>query len=299
MTAFEVLYDLALEIQIDPRHAKLTAHHHGDRTAVEANLRRVILQTVMPDEAINSHWQKLRIFCRNYVNRAQPAVTAAQMQDLLRVVEQTHEREDDRVAALAQTAAQVLTGPRVGELTAALQQVSSPRSVEALNGLSYLEWIEARWIHWANARADDLDAAELLRDVHVLSQNKATKIGGLGLPLAANFFADMGLPAFAKPDLHVTPIVSLLVLRTGESEAFAGLIRIAKAEHALLRRQQRFAWLEDAGGLWPRFFDRLIYLIGSDNFELSGRKNKRCAPQRRDLMRDALIAAGLIHGRYQ
>lgn len=298
-TAFEILYDLAIDIQVLAQWRKLTAHHSTDRAAVEALLRRHIVQTVMPGEAIDSRWKKLRIFCRNYVNRAQPAVTDTQMQALLDVVEQTHTHDDARVAALAQTAAETFRGKRGDELAGALRQFTSEAPVPALGGLSYLDWIDSRWMHWSHQRTQDLDADALLRDIQVLSADKATKIAGIGLPLAANFFADLGLATFAKPDLHVTPIINLLVLGDGETEAFRGLIRIAKQEATQLERDPRFAWLLASGGLQPRFLDRLIYLIGSDNFQLNGVKKKRWAPERRRLMRDALLGGGLVSARYQ
>lgn len=120
----------------------------------------------------------------------------------------------------------------------------------------------------------------------------------MGLPLAANFLADIGLPVFAKPDLHVTPIINMLQLRYGERAAFRGLVEIAQTENEFLSHNRRFNWLMASGGLYPRYLDRVIYLIGSDNYNLDGVKNKRQAPKRRELMRDALLAAGLVIARY-
>ena len=86
--------------------------------------------------------------------------------------------------------------------------------------------------------------------------------------------------------------------RDEERHAFAGLIRIARIEDQVLCQDDEFGWIQAAGGLRPRFLDRLIYLIGSDNFKLDGVKNKRQAPQRRALMRQALLEKGLLDGRY-
>ena len=97
----------------------------------------------------------------------------------------------------------------------------------------------------------------------------------------------------------MTPIINLLQLRSGEEAAFRGLVKIAQAENERLSRKPEFAWIAQQGGLWPRFLDRLIYLIGSDNFRLDGRKNKQQAPKRRDMMRDALIDGGLVDARYK
>jgi hypothetical protein len=49
-----------------------------------------------------------------------------------------------------------------------------------------------------------------------------------------------------------------------------------------------FDWLAREGGLDPRHIDRLIYLIGSDNDGLGGRKKKNEAPQCRGLMTQTL-----------
>lgn len=298
-TAFEILYGLAIEIQVDHRHSRLTQHHDPDRAAVEARLRQSICQLVMSGEDIHSPWQKLRIFCRNYVNRAQPAVTDAEVLRLLAQVEQAYASDDDRFSAIAGIARRSLQGKRANELVAAIEQLTSPDAIPTLGDLSYMGWISQRWFHWADQRADRLDAEALLSDLAVISENKATRVKGMKLALAANFFADLGLGAFAKPDLHVTPIINLLQLRTGEEAAFRGVVKIAQAENERLSRKPEFAWIAQQGGLWPRFLDRLIYLIGSDNFRLDGRKNKQQAPKRRDMMRDALIDGGLVDARYK
>jgi hypothetical protein len=196
----------------------------------------------------------------------------------------------------------VLRGSRPQEIVAAVARITSPTRWPVLGRQTYLDWLDQRCIYWANQRVQDLAVESLLHDLDLLSRNPETKIPGMGLPLAANFMADMGLGAFAKPDLHVLPIVSLLQLsierRDEERHAFAGLIRIARIEDQLLCHDEKFAWVQEAGGLRPRFLDRLIYLIGSDNFKLDGVKSKRQAPQRRALMRQALLQAGLLDGRY-
>jgi hypothetical protein len=301
-TAFATLFDLAIEIQADPRLARLTHHHDPDREDVRARLQRAILQDVMPGESALNRWQRLRIFCRNHVNRAQPAVPDAVVREMLDTIEKMHSSDDDRIQALASVKASELRGSRPQEFVDAVARITSSTTWLALGQQTYLDWLDQRWIFWANQRVQDLAVEPLLQDLDLLSRNPETKIPGMGLPLAANFMADMGLRAFAKPDLHVLPIASLLQLsierREEERHAFAGLIRIARIEDQALRHKDEFAWIQEAGGLWPRFLDRLIYLIGSDNFNLDGVKNKRQAPQRRALMRQALLEAGLLDGRY-
>jgi hypothetical protein len=44
----------------------------------------------------------------------------------------------------------------------------------------------------------------------------------------------------------------------------------------------------------PRHLDRIIYLVGSDNLNLNGLKNKRHAPTRRSLIRQAFDKDGEV-----
>lgn len=298
-TAFETLYDLAVEIQVNPQYRHLTLHNDGrDRDEVETRLRQSILALTMPDEYAMSNWHKVRIFCRNLVNRAQAAVSDTEVQQLLRAVEANYESFEERVAALSETAEKTLKGRRLDEYVRAVRKMTSDQVYAELGNVTLLEWVDRRWVYWVGRSVQDLDVDELLHDIDILSVTQSTKIDGMGLPLAANFFADIGLPGFAKPDLHVTPIINLLQLRDGERSAFRGLVAIAQAENEVLTHNRRFNWLMESGGLYPRYLDRVIYLIGSDNYNLDGVKNKRQAPKRRDLMRDALITAGLVQARY-
>ncbi len=301
-SAFRVLFDLALQVRLDPALRTLTRHPATDGTVVEADLRRSILCDVMPGEAALTRWQKLRVFCLNLVNRSRPPLETEEVLALLGEIQAAHADDDDRIRALAAMTGEGRPGRRPREFFAAVRRVTLPQPLPALGHLTYLEWIEQRWLHWIGQPAHALEADALLADLDILSQHPATKIVGMGLPLAANFMADIGVPAFAKPDLHVMPIIGLLQLsidrKDEEREAFRGLVRIARAEGEEIGRDRRFAWLQDAGGLRPRHLDRLIYLVGSDNFHLDGRRNRRQAPARRALMRSALIRAGLVGGHY-
>lgn len=301
-TVFATLFDLAMALQTEPRHAHLTRHHLPDADAVRLRLQKAILQDVMPGEAATSRWQRLRIFCFNHINRAQPAVKASAIRDMLHTIEAKHPTEGERIQALAQVKAAQLQGSRPQEFIQALARILDPHPKAALGQMNYLDWLDERWTCWSAQSVQHLSVDALLQDIDLLSHNPETKIPGMGLPLAANFMADMGLGAFAKPDLHVMPIIGLLQLsidrRDEDRQAFGGLIKIAQIEDRILHGDARFEWLQAAGGLKPRFLDRLIYLIGSDNFHLDGVKNKRHAPQRRLLMRQALLQGGLLDGRY-
>lgn len=301
-SAFRVLFDLALQIRLDPELQALTRHHATDPAAVETDLRQSILCSVMPGELALTRWQKLRVFCLNLVNRSQPPLAVADVLALLQEVQAAHANDDDRIRALGAMTGDDRPGQRPQEFFSAVRRVTSPEPIPALGHLSYLDWIDQRWLHWVGQPMHALEADALLADLDVLSLHPATKLPGVGLPLAANFMADIGLPVFAKPDLHVMPIIGLLQLsierQDEERDAFRGLIRIARAEAQEIGYDRRFAWLQEAGGLKPRHLDRLIYLVGSDNFHLDGRRNKRRAPARRALMRSALIGAGLVGGQY-
>lgn len=299
LTAFETLYDLAVELQSNPSLKLFTLHHCPDKAIVEVRLQRAILHTVMTDESVHSKWGKARIFCRNYVNRAQGVVTPHQMVSLLTTVEKSHPSEEERLAALASTAAATFDAKRKKELVFALEKITSREKLPSLNHQTYLDWVENRWTYWIDQQVDSIDVDELLKDLQVLYLDTPTKIPGIGLPLAANFFADMGVTMFVKPDLHVTPIANMLTLTDGEVEAFRGLVNIAKSEREKLRKNSKFHWLNEQGGLYPRHLDRLIYMIGSDNFLLNSQQSKRYAPNRRQLMRNSLISGGLVSATYQ
>jgi hypothetical protein len=297
-TVFEILYDLAIELQSNPSFKALTHHHNPDKASVESRLRNGICQILMMGESVDSKWGKTRIFCRNYVNRAQAVITPKQMLSLLSTVENLHPTEDERLAALANTAAATFDVKRKNELVLALEMVTSNEKIPSLNHQTYLEWIEDRWFYWVNQQVQALDSEELLSDLRVLYFNIKTKIPGMGLPLAANFFADMGVTVFVKPDLHVTPIANMLTLSAGEVDAFKGLVKIAQIEQEKLSRNSKFQWLNDQGGLFPRHLDRLIYMIGSDNFLLNSEQSKRHAPDRRQLIKDALVSGGMVSAKY-
>ena len=194
LTVFETLYDLAVELQSNPSLKSFTLHHCPDKAIVQVRLQEGILHTVMTDESVHSKWAKTRIFCRNYVNRAQGVVTPKQMVSLLATVENLHPSEDERLAALASTASATFDVKRKKELVFALEKVTSREK---------------------------------------------------------------------------------------------------------LRKNSKFHWLNEQGGLFPRHLDRLIYMIGSDNFLLNSQQSKRYAPNRRQLIRNALISSGLVSATYQ
>ena len=299
LTVFELLYDLAIEIQINPNLKHLTVHNGLGRAQVEAQLQRSITKTVMPGERIETRWHKVRIFCRNYVNRAMPFTSGDRMLEMLNTFEKNHATQEFQPAYFLAFAHDFFKdNPNSADFNAALSKLSNSEPIIALHNISYLDWVERRWLYWVNQSVHNLDAEEVLSDVNILCSNEETKIKGIGLPLAANFFADMGLSVFAKPDLHVRPIIQLLTLEEGDAKVLKSIIRICQTEDQALRSSKRFSWLSDLGGLWPRYLDRIIYLIGSDNHLLNGTRNRQAAPERRALMRKALIQNQMVSARF-
>ena len=299
LTVFELLYDLAIEIQINPNLKHLTVHNGLGRAQVEAQLQHSITKTVMPGERIETRWHKVRIFCRNYVNRAMPFTSGDRMLEMLNTFEKNHATQEFQPAYFLAFAHDFFKDtPNSADFNAALSKISNSEPLIALQNISYLDWVERRWLYWVNQSVHNLDAEEVLSDVNILCSNEETKIKGIGLPLAANFFADMGLSVFAKPDLHVRPIIQLLTLEEGDAKVLKSIIKICQTEDHALRSSKRFSWLSDLGGLWPRYLDRIIYLIGSDNHLLNGTRNRQAAPERRALMRKALIQNQIVSARF-
>ena len=299
LTVFELLYDLAIEIQINPNLKHLTVHNGLGRAQVEAQLQHSITKTVMPGERIETRWHKVRIFCRNYVNRAMPFTSGDRMLEMLNTFEKNHATQEFQPTYfLAFTHDFFKDTPNSADFNAALRKLSNSEPIVALQNISYLDWVERRWLYWVNQSVHNLDAEEVLSDVNILCSNEETKIKGIGLPLAANFFADMGLSVFAKPDLHVRPIIQLLTFEEGDAKVLKSISRICQTEDQALRSSKRFSWLSDLGGLWPRYLDRIIYLIGSDNHMLNGTRNRQAAPERRALMRKALIQNQMVSARF-
>lgn len=297
MTIFEILYDLALNLKTCGRLASLSCHRGQSYNAAEAQLQKDILTTVMPDENETNDWGIVRIFTKNYINRAQAPVTSREVDLWIKAAECAATDAPGRVAALlAEIAACSRTQQRAREVGAAVNSFTQPD--RHFDG-TCLDWIQGRRHFWVAQPTSALDSDLLLADLAKIYRHPARAFAGMGLPVTANLFADIGVVAFAKPDLHVVPIVSLLALIEPDLEdVFRAIVEIARLEAPLVAANQRFAWLTAVGGLFPRHLDRLIYLIGSDNHGLVGKQQKSGAKKRRRLMVDALKAEGIICGRY-
>jgi hypothetical protein len=284
MSLFETLYDLGVKLLTaapDSDLGRLTAHHCRSGDEAETVIRDAVLQRTMPGEDTNTRWGILRVFMRNLVNRAQSPMPANVMLSLLDEISLQVQDESPRSAALVNAVADN------ARLRCSLGAVLEPG--HAPDGCSdYIDWLKKRINEYRHMPVTDIDPVRVLSQLHHMAHARKTKIPNIGTALASNLFADLGIRVVGKPDLHVLPTVAgLLGTRSLKPEACIGeIIRIAQNEAALVRARARFSWID--GGLYPRDVDRMIYLIGSDNFRLNGIQRKVCAPRRRRLMLEAI-----------
>jgi hypothetical protein len=284
MHIFETLNDFAvglLTASVDSNLGRLTCHHCRDEADARRVLRSAILTRTLPGESAGSRWGILRIFMRNLVNRAQAPMPPEKMLALLDEVTHGHDAEAARVSALAEA----IRGNE--RLHLSLQALLDPDRAPVAGG-DYLDWIAGRLARYATMSVASIDPEAVMDDVRHLADDPRTRIPHMRTALAANFLADLGVRALGKPDLHVLPTMRGVLGHAGLSaqDCIRELIRAGQREASAIRDNARFHWLD--GGLYPRDVDRVIYLIGSDNFRLDGRKMRQAAPRRRQLMLETL-----------
>lgn len=284
MSVFVTLYNLALAILTAPANSqlgKLTRHHYATHQRAEATLQTAILQRTMPGEEPGTPWGILRVFMRNLVNGSYAAIDPDDMLGRLNRIEEETQNFFDRCNKLVASMAGI---PRLRRSLAAFLD---PRHAPC-NATDYIDWVTGRLSAYSALPVGDIDPNVVLHDLCTMASSQDTKIPGMGIPYAANFFADLGVRSVAKPDLHVKPTVQGLFGRQFSKPAcIAKVIELAKHESLELQESRCFAWL--TGGLYPRDIDRIIYLIGSDNFLLNGDRNRRLAPRRRELLLAKLL----------
>jgi hypothetical protein len=280
---FVTMFDLALQLLTaspDSPIGRLTRHYHSAESAARATLQAAILQRAMPGEDPSTRWGVVRVFMRNLVNRAQAPMSGEAMLALLNHISAEHLPESDRIAALTRSVAGNI------RLRASLGALLDPgRAPDCAQ--DYVEWLQRRVAHYSQMPVADIQADYVLRDLQSIASRPDTKIPNMGIPLAANLLADLGVRVVGKPDLHVLPTISAaLGTPVSAEECIRQLIRMAQQEAPSLGADPAFHWLD--GGLYPRDIDRVIYLVGSDNHMLDGNRRKRSAPARRQLMADVL-----------
>ncbi len=279
---FSSLYELALELLTAPSGSPLykwTAHHFAEHVDAEGILRLAILKDTMPGESNQTDWGITRIFMFNLINRAQAPMTWEKLHEILEAVQSDciSGKSDDLHALLLERLA------NNAKLSASLSAYFKPERAP-FGASSYSEWLSTLIKQYADTTVDQLDPSKVLKDIRAISKDQLTRIPNMGIPLAANLLADLGIKASVKPDLHVRPTIRGLTGNAKLSDAaiIQSIIVLAQEEAPRLREMHEFAWLNEAGGLYPRHIDRLIYLIGSDNFFLNGRKDRFHAPLRRE-----------------
>lgn len=287
MSIFEALYDLSIRLLKAPPKSelgRLTLHHCHSTAEAEALVRAAVLTREMPGEVPTTRWGILRVFMRNLVNRSQPAMTAQAMLRCLNEVASLAHDEALRTGALVNAVA------GNAQLNQSLQAVlNRDRAPDGYN--DYLDWLSARIEEYRQMPVAEINTDRVLNQLRHIAVDRKTKIPNMGIALASNLFADLGVRVVGKPDLHVLPTVETLrgVGSLTPEECIREVIRISQEDAPLVAASGRFNWL--TGGLYPRDLDRMIYLIGSDNFRLNGTQQKRGAPTRRALMLNALIDA--------
>jgi len=287
MNTFETLYDLSIELlTARPGSAlgRLTAHHSHGTEEAEAIVKAAVLTRAMPSESPTTQWGILRVFMRNLVNRSQAPMTSGAM---LRCLDQVTSLEPDDASRTAALINAVAGHVRLGQSLAAV--LERGRAPDGCN--NYLDWLAERMEEYRQMPVDEIQADRVLRQLHCIALDSKTKIPHLGLALASNLFADLGIRVVGKPDLHVLPTMAGLlgVDQLTPGKCIRELIRMALQDAPRVAANARFSWL--TGGLYPRDVDRMMYLMGSDNFRLNGTQQKHGAPKRRAMMLETLFRA--------
>jgi len=285
MSTFEALYDLSIRmLSASPNSdlGRLTLHHCKSVDEAAALVRAAVLTRVMPGEASDNRWSILRVFMRNLVNRSQAPMSA---QAMLRCLDEVSLNAPDESARIDAVANAVAGNSKVSaSLGAALARGRAPDGCN-----DYLDWLSARIEEYRHMPVAQINAKHVLSQLRSISSGQRTKIPNMGIALASNLLADLGIRVVCKPDLHVLPTMEciLRVASLSPEDCIRGVLQLGQEDAPLVAASGRFDWL--TGGLYPRDLDRIIYLIGSDNFRLNGTQNKREAPKRREVMKRALM----------
>lgn len=302
MSIFEILFKFAVELRTDERNSQFTAHHSTDKEKVITELKASILTGVMPEESADSEWGIFRIFARNLVNRAQAPMQDGKLLSILNEAEGSvgnRKRLETVAKHIKNLCRQGLVKQSFADV---IINVAENKDIPGKSKMSYLQWLATKKNYWAKREFSIEDNECLIKDLKVLYHDRQTKLSGMGLPLAANLFADLGVSNSAKPDLHVTPIINLLFLGHDEKprheEVFQNIRNLTNLERQKLKERKEFRWINRGTGLMPRHLDRILYLIGSDNFLLNGQKNKHKARVRRQLIVDQLVKNNIIKSLY-
>lgn len=333
-TVFETLYDLALDIRTNPHLGHLTNHSTNDRARAEADLQRALLSmsTVLPP--CSHRWDIVRAFTLNFLAGGLKLTNNFRhfVNDQLL---KTHSQYQMKVLnnpipylishlRIAATNPPKLAWQLAGAdfkhiaILADWIDIFTAHTNPSINCPSWLDWVIDRKIFWAHKIFAQISIDDLKLDImtFILLPNNTRRFPGMGFALGANFFADIGIVWFTKPDLHVNGILRLLGLLARDGDAdernFDAIIELTRIEARTINLIGRFHFLRNidpsfvigdnpapcAPKLYPRQMDRLIYLIGSDNHLLNGNKNRRQSKVRHQLMVERLVQAGILGAAY-
>lgn len=296
-TVFEVLYDVAIDLQVNPDFKHLTAHHLPSRHESESRLQSSLMELVMQGEGVHSSWGKLRIFCRNFVNPEIHPAADLKLKKFLDFFETKYLTDEARIKSLPKEVFENSELSSAKSLSRALVKLCSPDCLAPLGSITYLEWLDQRWFHWQPKDIEGIRYEQLESDLNLLLEHPDTKVPGLTFGKAVSYFAWMGLSAFAPPSPHVNAVVGWLTLGDEMLQSSSDLLRITKIEKPKIRGG-RFAWLNDCGGLTPRILERLIHVISNDAFVRSSKAKSELTQARLGLIKEALVASDIIAARY-
>ena len=289
-TVFETLYNLAIDIRANRDYSTFTNFHTNCREEAQKSINADICTTTMPGESPEGELGTVRIFARNFVNRSYAPAKEAAVKQWLGENLGDHTNIDSYIETLEQK--QQFPGKDL-VLTSVKQFVAHNEYLKQ----PILSWLKNKRKEWNEIKVDALNPDNLIRDVDVICKKQYTKIDGMGFALTANLFCDIGVRVFAKPDIHVKPIIGLIGLMEHDDRMiFKALVDIVKFEST--RIPTYLCDVLSPDGLYPRHLDRLIYLIGSDNHGLSGGGKKAFSRKRRQLMIKSLSSSGIINSNY-
>lgn len=338
-TVFETLYDLALDIRTKPHLAHLTVHHTACRCEAERALQEALLSMSTVPASCNQRWDIVRAFALNFFAGARKVnnifrtvvtnkISCVQKRFTGGCADNPEEFLISEFQKIANSTASLDGWGKtdtehlkvlIKSLERFTQCADAPKNQSWKKTQSWADWaVERRgyWIKKSNNNINiDCQAIKcLIHDINLLTklphgaQKRPTgkaRFDGMAFALGANFFADIGLVWFVKPDLHVNGIIKLLGLlaREGDDDKrnFSAVIELTKIEATIINEHHRFRFLDNrswGSGLYPRQLDRLIYLIGSDNHSLDDNKNKQQSKERHKLMVERLVQAGFLGAAY-
>jgi len=192
---FKTLYDLGLQLLTaapDSDLGRLTVHHCINLEEAEMFFGGSF--------AADDAWRGpkyslgiLRVFMRNLVNRAQSPMPAQAMESLLNDISSQFQSELLRTKNLAD---HIENNARLRQsLLAVLEHGHAPDGCG-----DYIQWLSARIEEYRHMSVASIDPESVLHQLRQVAHDRPTKVPNVGIALAANLFADLGIRVVGKPD---------------------------------------------------------------------------------------------------